>query len=73
MGCGWCSYEGGGVCLSGPGLCGPHTFTWTWEPDGCPGASGQQDAGGTPVPSGDGGSVVPEAGPSVPADAARDR
>lgn len=45
-GCGWCTIGGVGRCARGPNECSPNgSYSWTWVPEGCPGAVGD---GGVP-------------------------
>jgi len=48
-GCGWCFTVSGGVCTTDPDSCGDASeFTWTWDPNGCPGV----DASVAPLDAG---------------------
>lgn len=74
LGCGWCQSGNDGLCASSPNQCASATtFSWTWEPIGCPGVTG--DGGGIdygkPVePSSDAGSGgAPDAAVDLPAGA----
>ncbi|HEX3596668.1 MAG TPA: hypothetical protein VHU80_16270 [Polyangiaceae bacterium] len=50
QGCGWCSFDGGGACVSSPDDCGGVSqFTWSWDPAGCNAAgAGPRDAAAPP-------------------------
>jgi hypothetical protein len=49
-GCGWCTVGGVGRCARSPDQCSPNgAFSWTWVPEGCPGAADggvRRDGGG---------------------------
>jgi hypothetical protein len=75
-GCGWCSFQGGGACVSEPDFCGVSQFTFTWEPSGCAALGGEQKEGGAALldaaPPKDAASSPPapsDAGASPPNDA----
>ncbi|HEX4336815.1 MAG TPA: hypothetical protein VH062_12940 [Polyangiaceae bacterium] len=66
LGCGWCSFQGSGACVSDPDQCGTNQFSFTWEPSGCgPGATAS-DGGAT---SSDAAAPVDAAAPPSPSDA----
>jgi hypothetical protein len=45
-GCGWCFNATSGACATDPDQCAyVSEFTWTWDPQGCPGV----DAGVVPL------------------------
>lgn len=47
-GCGWCTIGGVGRCARGPSECSLNgAYSWTWVPEGCPGAGdgGMNEAG----------------------------
>jgi hypothetical protein len=69
LGCGWCSFEGGGACLSDPDACGASAFSWTWEPSGCGTLSSDGGPGGARSDAG----TQDAATSSTPGDAAADR
>jgi hypothetical protein len=57
-GCGWCFNATSGVCTTDPDSCelgDASEFTWTWDPNGCPGV----DASVVPIDAGT--SAMPEA------------
>ena len=53
LGCGWCTSGNDGLCVSEPNQCATATsFSFNWEPSGCPGGAATDGGGidyGPPV------------------------